>query len=429
MAKGTSARLIATVTGLLATSCGPGVPSAGTLGEPLARLRAQVVTVGNLVPPDRGVHASLLWAALSQQAESCLASATTATEARACTGDEVRPRLTSHWVPVEPAFPSAFELPLHQLPAPEVLTGNERARLGYGLLVVHHDRNENHALDLIPPDVTDGPDLVLGTSLRAGSSNVGDYVAFREGAVPAAWGLFRLLANCPEPPLGFFVIRIAKESAGLTCTLASAEESLTVELSDDPLVRAHACQHAAHPEIRRPLAAPPAVAQARCFGRGSLELVRDPSATCRRIERYELTGPGWDLSSNPPAWWPCVDTPVTLALRDSASALSNGPDELFELDYVQGTESYQVKNLRLVIFRPEGDVILRSPDPLLIQGMSPLRVGASRPDFAPGDTMYVSEASEDQFTPSSVGPHQVRLELVASDGRAVPLSAPLSWTP
>jgi len=400
-------------------ACGPGVYSAASKGPPLVTLHADVVTAAPQGTPSSGVQAAVLWASLPADVESCLEQAATAAAVIECTGTDFRPELTSTTVAVKPAFPAAFELPIHEAPPLEALG---RGRLGYGLIVVLHDGNSNGELDLIPAGATDGPDTVLGTSLRAGSDVVGDYLVYREGEVPAMWRAFEVLAGCGQPPHGFFVMRLAQDGNALRCTLEPPEAALTLELSGTQRVRRRACQHAPVPAaLPAPATPPPQGSAVQCWGPESVEVVEAPAATCRRVMRYDLG------SAGPPAWWPCAIDPNQLELVPARAPLTPQVDELFTLHYRAGPGAFRLGDLRVKV----GDVVLRTLDSTVIIG-APTFVLTDRDGaglFSAGDSLLVSEEDKGSFQGAVPGPLEVRVWAEASDGRVTTLGAPLSWTP
>lgn len=397
-------------------ACGPGVYSAASPGAPFVTLRAEVVTAAPQDTPASGLEATVLWAALPADVEACLGAATDSDQVVACAGANFRPRLTSMTVPVEPAFPAAFELPVHDVPPLEALG---TSRFGYGLLAVLHDGNGNGALDLVPPEAIDGPDRVLGTSLRADSDIEGDYLAYREGDVPPAWNAFRLLVGCPDPLRGYFMIRLRREGSAITCRLAAASETFTLELAATARVRSHACQYAPAPEpLAPPSTPPPAGSALQCWGSRSLEVVEQPAATCRRVVRYDLG------SSAAPSWWTC--DPSLLELTPARAPLTDGVDRLFTLRYVDGAGSFRIGDLRIRV----GTVTLKTLDSTMIVGAGTFehddRDGDGR--FSKGDVLTVNEDEGPRFSgaqPASF-PVQVWAE---SDGRMSTLAAMLSWAP
>jgi hypothetical protein len=387
-------------------------------GPALLTLHAEVVTAAPPGTSNRQVEAAVVWAALAPAVEQCLEAARTPDQVLQCTGADFHPRLTSMSVPVQPSFPAAFELPLHGPPPREALGGGG---FGYGLLAVLYDGNQNHALDLVPPEATFGPDQLLGTSLRAQSGVEGDYLGWREGPVAPAWNAFRVLAGCAEPPAGFFLMRLFKVGDALGCTLESPDAPLTIELAATAQVRAHVCQYAAAPEpLPPPEAPPPQGSQVQCWGPSSIEVVREPLATCRRVERYDLSG------GTAPAWWPCAVDATVLELTDAPGGLTAAEDLLFTLQYRQGAGVFRLKDLRIAV----GSVVLSTLDSTVIVGKPSFVLVDRNADglFSTGDGLEVSESEQQMISPAAPVPHEVRV-WAESDGRVTALGGGLSWSP
>lgn len=400
-----------------ALGCGPGVYSALDPGPPLVTLRAEVVNAMPPGAPSSGLKAAVLWAALPAEVESCLGAAVTVEQMVACAGRQFRPHLTTMTVPVEPAFPAAFELPVHEAPALGALSPS---RFGYGLVAVLHDGNANGQLDLVAPDAADGPDWVLGTSLRGDSNIVGDYLAYREGDVPPTWNAFRLLADCPEPPRGFFIIRLTQQGNQLSCALDPAESPFRLELASS--ARAHACRHAPPPTAQPPPETPPPAGSAlQCWGQGSLEVVERPDATCRRVLRYDL------LNQTAPPWWSCAAAPsFIIGLTRAAAPLTPGYDRLFSLHFEEGPGAFKLVDLRVrvggyTLSTIDSEVAVGRPTFTLVD-----RNGDAR--FSRGDTVDVDEGEPSQFSSTSAGPLPVEV-WAESEGRVVTLGSTLSWQP
>lgn len=431
------------------SACGPGVRSIADVGEPLVVLKGEVVTEAPAGTPTSDLAASLVWAALGPEVVTCLASATTATQALDCTGSDFSPRRSSRTVPLKPVFPSSLELPLFALPEPSTLDGVEGARLSYALVVVHHDGNRNGTLDLIPPTELEGPDTVLGTSLRAGSPNQGELLVYREGALSAAWNAFRLVAGCAEPPQGFSIARWSRNEVGaLACELLPADTTVRIELSASASVRERACMSAPPPVSQKPPVSAP-IGTIRCFGTSSVDVDPAPTATCRRLERYDLVGcpngmpgcagPAWDVSATPPTWWPCDTSGPNATLQlipEPGPFTPKNPEPLFRIEAKKVVGKYRPQDLRLsVVFDEMGSVARYSmPDPRVISGRIPFRFEDRDNDnlVGQGDALTLEE---DQVEPRKLdfdGPVVARFPVnlsVVSKGATLPLGAALTWEP
>ncbi|MCA2979263.1 MAG: hypothetical protein INH41_02305 [Myxococcaceae bacterium] len=398
-------------------ACGPGVPSVADPGPPVGLVRAEVVSPGPLGLPPAGLRAALVWAALSPEVEACLGDARTAEDVVACAGSRFRPSLSSESVPVTPAFPAALTIPLA---GPPPLTALGPSRFGYALVVAFSDTNANDALDLVPPEAIDGPDRVLGSSLRPGSDLSGTYLAWREGDVPPAWNAFRWLAGCPEPPRGYFLVGLDQDGNRVRCRLETLASTLTLSLDDSRRTRARACMHATTPlPAPPPEAPPPAQARVLCWGPRSAEVVLEPMATCERALRY-------DVGDRVPGWWPCRTAAVTLELARAGEPLTPSRDRLFTLRFIDGPGAFRLGDLRVRV----GDVTLSTLDSTLIVGQQTFTLGDRDGDglFSRGDTLTVDEDEPGRFTSAPVGALAVDV-WAESDARVVPLGTTLRWTP
>jgi hypothetical protein len=398
-------------------SCGPGVRSVENPGPPIAVVRAEVVSPAPFGTPPSGLRAALVWAALTPDVEACLADAGTPEAVTTCAGTRFRPSLSSVSVPVTPSFPASLTIPLA---GPPPLTALSGSRFGYGQVVVFHDANENGQLDLVPADAVEGPDRVLGSSLRATSDLVGDSLAWREADLPPAWNAFRLLADCPAPPSGFFVLRLEQDGNRLGCRLEPLSASLTLELADSRRVRARACMHAPAPTPQAPSEHPPlAEAQVHCWGTGSAEVVFEPTATCRRLVRY-------DVGATPPAWWPCGATAVSLELTRAGAPLTPARDRLFTLRFTDGPGAFRLGELRVRV----GEVTLVTLDSTVIVGQPTFMLEDRDGDglFSKGDALAIDEDEPGRFVTPPAGLLVVEV-WAESAGRITPLGPPLRWAP
>jgi hypothetical protein len=205
------------------------------------------------------------------------------------------------------------------------------------------------------PNLDAGPspdkDLVYGASFI--SMTMPDQrVAFREGKFPEKIAFYPR-AGCPAPPRGFSVLSTGGFSAAdgtdaalkgqlpaeepADCAAASPASSIIrVELQSPEQIKQLACQpfdaeirYHAPPADTPDLAAyvwacaPLPVLPGDDAGTAAVDVTQliitgSPNAECRRITHLVLKGcehdplcasPDWDLSSQPPSWWPCPVSP------------------------------------------------------------------------------------------------------------------------
>ncbi|MBN2498486.1 MAG: hypothetical protein JXR96_28100 [Deltaproteobacteria bacterium] len=378
---------------LLGTACGQGVHSVTDLGDPLAVIEGRIE--GELptgVDPER-LRASMIWETLPQELLDCLVRAEEPGEIFACASpSDFRPAHTSNSIPIQAAFPAAFDVPLHRLPDPAVLSGPAGERFGYGILVVYEDGDGDGQLGLVEPGERHSADQVLASSFEDGTR----LIVYREGLLSPAWKLFAALA-CPEPENGFSEIRLAYDwDRGVICELAPIEQTtITLRFDDSESVRQLICEPAPVTSSY-PAEPPPADREIICHHRNSLEYVLDPEAYCAHTRRYELAGchdltactqPDWDLTARPPAWWPCDGrTDNGFSLSDAADELGPGPDELFHIRYDSGEKRYAMDEIQVWVFGP-GQVVLIFTHPRAIRLED--RDGDSK--LSPGDELVCFE--------------------------------------
>jgi hypothetical protein len=245
------------------------------------------------------------------------------------------------------------------VPAGDVVVGDLTGRAAYASFIVYDDRDGDGTLAIAEPSRVGSEDA--GNSETATSDVVygGSFVSmtqpdqrlgYREGAFDAA-AAFYPRAGCEAPPVGFSVLAASGftpgEAAAATragtlpqerdlsrCAAGGAIVSVGVQAPDR--VRELACAESntdssvtyrepprAAPDLSGRLqacvhlpsfdAAPSPVTELIVTG------VVDPDAAhprdrCAGLTHYILKGcetdpgctvPAWDLSSTPPAWWPC----------------------------------------------------------------------------------------------------------------------------
>lgn len=266
-------------------------------------------------------------------------------------------------VAVEPGDPAILELV--SLPAADVMIGDVTARIAYGSLVVYDDRDDDGTLELqesrrfgmdddfdeeggdFDDDDEDheDDDVIYGASLVSMTAP-DQRVAFREGEFISSLPFYPR-AGCPEPRRGFSLL-----SAG---GFSEAEAIAAVLRGELPPQDPETCVEAPldGASVTIPLELPGPLRQVGCEGRREDGTTRyddppggDPALTgrpwacadlpsfgepapegvqqlvvagvstdaCRRVTHFVLRGcendalcevPEWDLTDDPPAWWPC----------------------------------------------------------------------------------------------------------------------------
>lgn len=341
--------------------------SADDLGDPLVTLTGSIEGDAPDGVVAEEVRVSLIWASLPQEMADCLDEAEGSDSIGACVGTNAFvPALTSRSVDITPVFPASFELPLHTLPSPDVLSGSSDALFSYGILVGFEDGNQNEKLDLVGPEATDSIDRVVASSMGTGSI---DFVVYREGELSSLWKMFSG-AGCPtELPVGFSVVHLDASS----CVVANAsDQTISLVFDDSGDVRNLICEPQVPPSTF-PASAPPQGATVTCHSATALEFVPDPSRYCKHEVLYDLAGcdssvcnePEWDLRGNPPSWWPCSnETSDGFLLSDQPGALTDGGgDALFRITYVSGGATYALTALNIwVATSADGYTSLYAPE-------------------------------------------------------------------
>ena len=359
---------------LFAVSCGD-IHSTSNLGDPLVVLDAQVE--GQL--PDnisaRLLRASLIWETQSPELLECLERAETEDEVYACTiPEDFQPVQASKSVAIEPTFPASFEVPLYFLPDLEVLSGKGKSLLGYGVLVVYEDGNQNMELDLVPPGATVSVDTILASGIPT-DAHRRDLVVYREGDLSPLWKLFQHPPyGCPEPPQGFSILtREYHAATGYTCTVRpAAEANIPVHFEDSDGLRQLICEPWSDGNTY-PAEPPPPDREVTCHFHDTLEYVVNPSWYCQYKQIYQLAGceayygceePEWDLTDNPPVWWPCTgEADNGFSISDHPDDLTQYGDKLFYINYDSGEARYAINELEvwILVTRTEG-LVLTSPN-------------------------------------------------------------------
>lgn len=264
-------------------------------------------------------------------------------------------------VDVEPGAPASIELV--SLPGADVMIGDVTARVAYASLVVYDDRDGDGTLELqesrrfgrddddregeepgSPPDAD--ADIIYGASLVS-MTQPDQRVAFREGEFLSA-APFYPRAGCPDPPRGFSLLSAGGFSAAdaVAAVLqgelpeqdpSSCEEEplegsvVTIPLRAPGPLRQLGCEPRREdgtPRYRDPPGdaadlndRPWACADLPSFGEPASDGVQQlvvaglPTDACKRVTAFVLRGcehdptcaiPEWDLTDDPPAWWPCT---------------------------------------------------------------------------------------------------------------------------
>lgn len=357
---------------LAAVSCGD-IHYGDYHGKPLVILDAKVE--GQLPENISALllRASLIWETQTPELLECLDRADTEEKVYECTTPEdFQPVQASRSVAIEPTFPASFEVPLYLLPDLEMLSGQRDSLLGYGVLVVYEDGNQNMELDLVPPRATESVDTILASGIPT-DANRRDLVVYREGELSPLWKLFAYPPyGCPEPPQGFSILTREYHAAeGYSCTVRPAAEAvIPVHFEDSERQRQLICEPYFDIDTStKPVEPPPPDREVTCHFHDTLEYIVDPSWYCKYKQFLELAGceayygcvdPEWDYTDNPPAWWPCTgEADNGFSISDHADDLTPFADELFMINYDSGEDKYALNELEvwILVTRTEGLVL------------------------------------------------------------------------
>jgi hypothetical protein len=350
----------------LVGACGD-LQGLGGAASPLVTF--QVLATGDLGPlrpanvsSDASLQVALVWAAQWWTEPLCISSpdsdSVAAVIAAGCRDPfGFVPASVSASVPV--TLGESASLDLFALPSTDLLVGAISSRIGYASLVLYDDRDGDGTLGLSQShptgmagrgpgqrDTADSTDIVYGASLVTMTAS-DQRVAFLQGTFDAT-SAFYPRKGCPEPPDGFSVLSADgfSSSAGLAASAAGtlpSEDPATcaIEQQPDPLMVSIAAAASAdveevscsertldgtvqyqQPPANQPdfsdrmtaCAQLPSLGSATGLNRTQLVVSGRKSDHCKGLSHYVLRGcaqdvscaaPDWDLTSNPPAWWPC----------------------------------------------------------------------------------------------------------------------------
>lgn len=312
-------RLTATLLAVACASfvaCGPGVFGLADEADALAKLRVRIDGGA-----DRRLHVGLVWAqspfglrgvdplCASGEFGSESSTDTSTVAAIGCPQSELL-------LPTE--FGSAFEvvergttevlLPINRLPSAAVLRPLGSGRIGTGFVVMFEDTNGDGYLTLESGCGGDTLEPIIASSWD-GSLTGTTLVAYREGAVDDI-GLAGLVP-CLDLPPGFSIVDAAGLGLlGTTCEASPISDVIELVPSADNIDEIACVQQSTRP-MRPPPVPPPEEFPMACESETSL-VVADPNCGCPYFERYTLIGcedrdcnDEWDLTNEPPIWWPC----------------------------------------------------------------------------------------------------------------------------
>ncbi len=240
--------------------------------------------------------------------------------------------------PVSAGGTASFDLT--ELPPAEAMVGEPMGRVAYGSVIIYHDDNRDGFRD--PYNSYTEP--VLGASF-ATMTAPDKRIAFREGDFGAVSAYYPR-RGCPAPPKGFSILgaggmsrdaivealsakEIPKQDPSACTTETLSDGVITVDLaeaSEPPIFDCAAFASYNLPVRYSP--PPPSPLELSSFVTACIpsappagekseleELVAAQTTPgCKQLAHYALRGcssdlhcedPEWDVTKNPPSWWPC----------------------------------------------------------------------------------------------------------------------------
>ncbi|WP_426754396.1 hypothetical protein [Myxococcus sp. Y35] len=233
-------------------------------------------------------------------------------------------------VKVNGRFPNTFNMPVHRLPEPGVLHGEEGSKLGVAYVLAYVDGNDNSQLDRVSLTATSSPDLVIGhqEGNERGETEY-HWIVYREGTLHPLYE--KLFSDCPEPPQGYSLVTYRyRNDPSLPdghqyfdgCFLTERRVKVNISIAADGRFKEMACEHPSNflyaPNVRAATASPPPAGSTQECRRNKsvhnqdevLVVNKHPERFCSvaNSEIYTLLDywdDTWDDRATPPAWWPC----------------------------------------------------------------------------------------------------------------------------
>ena len=314
----------------LAASCGNGVDDLTLTAAPLEVLHGHVDR--SALPSELAgtpLRAALVWGLVPDYTLACLKYPDNAYLQAVCPDPfDFVPGAVDVEVPVPAEGDGSFALPIPHLPDASVAVGPSGASMAWGSLIVVADTGGTGAIDLLGylQDGTLGPanPIVAASfySLHAPQQRIG----FREGTFDPG-STFYPLANCSGPPIGFSILAtpgylppglVPSPGDCSTATLdAVVVEAKAISATESTSLACRAINDApvTQPGADSPLKVnlnPLVAKNLVCLDSKTVALII--YGTCPLITVMPLAGcegdltctqPEWDLTQQPPAWWPC----------------------------------------------------------------------------------------------------------------------------
>lgn len=307
--------------GSSSTDDGPASPPAPYVVRGSAVLEKAAPLASQAAPEiSAPLRAALVWFSLPSGYAQCLVAAgvdsiwTDMADNAAATACVARFSPNGNWVTTAQdvalgnELPAPFEIEIDGAPPPRALVSGPAGSLGKAEVFVYEDRNGNGQLDVLPWDAEAAIDRILGVSHSM--------VYFRTGLPPTfAYELGLSYPGCADFPESFSVASYRPGEGGDyangTCTVA-VEDTVDVTLTMEEVLDQFVCTVPPADFFawkQAPEQAPPGTLDpGRCMNGGTvLDVTTHPEHLCgfSRDETFTLVGEGFDLTADPPAWWPC----------------------------------------------------------------------------------------------------------------------------
>jgi hypothetical protein len=320
---------------IVSLSCGNGVDDLSLESAPLGLVRGKVALAAiGARGAGKPLRAALVWGAVPNYVLACVKYPFNAEIAPACPNPfGFVPGLVE--VDVEVGVDGSFTLPLRRLPDVGLSVGDDSARVAWGSVVVAADSDGSGSFNLLAREADDRePPKLADLALAASFFRLDmpqQRVAFREGGWDEG-SLFYPAKGCAAPPVGFSALTtpglkpLSLEPAPGECTSASLDAAVIepVPIAADE-AKGLACRSINRARVRRPGLVPPSeeedeqgryhglVGKQVCLDAETLAIVSEgdcptitvmPLSGCR--ENLVCQEPDWDLTKQPPPWWPCA---------------------------------------------------------------------------------------------------------------------------
>jgi hypothetical protein len=310
-------------------------PEAGSLVTLSAEWTQDLALVRDQAGIDASVplRATLVWAGVPNFSPFCLAEGpnplipdrvVTSSVAKIACPDPFRfvPSMTQGSALVDPAL-REVHIELSNLAPSETLVGPVTGRIAYASVVIFADENDNGILDqegrCRRPErggkSGDREEMPLEPILAASFSYIAEpheRVVYREGEFDSDSYFYPAPTCETPPPAGFSLWRVGFDG----CTLSRLEQRIRLKVQTPDKLSSMQCGPGRKDYAREPREkSPDKRLVTECINATELATA-DPTCECPDPVIYKLAGcekdllcmePEWDLTDDPPDWWPCTE--------------------------------------------------------------------------------------------------------------------------